>query len=329
MNKRMMITVVGALFAIYVAAAPYITVYQMKSAAENHDGEALSEYIDFPSVRQSFKDQMNAMLITEMAQDEKMKDNPFAAFGAAFSGVMVDKMVDAYVTPAGITQLMSGEKPKPAEANGADSSSGRKIFSDASMSYESLNKFLVIVKGGTDKEGKFILRRHGIGWKLTEIIIPQFSVERKNDEANGHSAQGNETFGRVNDEAGVLSVLENEQITKLIEKYESETSHQLCLITVRNLGGESIETYSLRVASKLGLWLKGIDNGILIVVAPNDRKARIELGQGFEDYISNSRAQEIMDTQMIPAFKQQEYAAGIERGLTLLMSDGRAFIVRR
>ncbi|RNA71826.1 TPM domain-containing protein [Prosthecochloris sp. ZM_2] len=154
-------------------------------------------------------------------------------------------------------------------------------------------------------------------------------IERKNDEANGHSAQGNETFGRVNDEAGVLSVLENEQITKLIEKYESETSHQLCVITVRNLGGESIETYSLRVASKLGLGLKGIDNGILIVVAPNDRKARIELGQGFEDYISSSRAQEIMDTQMIPAFKQQEYAAGIERGLTLLMSDGRAFIVRR
>lgn len=328
MNKGKIITVVGVvLFVIYVAAAPYITVYQMKSAAEHHDGEALSEYIDFPSVRQSFKDQMNAMFITDTAQDEKMKDNPFAALGAAFAGVMVDKMVDAYVTPAGITQLMSGEKP--AEADGADSGSGRKIFSDASMSYESLNKFLVIVKGGTNKEGKFILRRHGIGWKLTEIIIPQFSVERKNDEANGHSAQGNEAFGRVNDGAGVLSVEENDQIAQLIENYERETSHQLCVITVRNLGGESIERYSLKVANKLGLGLKGIDNGILIVVAPNDRKARIELGRGFEQYFSNSRAQEIMDMQMLPAFKQQQYAIGIERGLKLLMSDGRAFVVHR
>jgi hypothetical protein len=60
------------LFAIliYIAASPYITVYQMKSAAERHDGEALSEHIEFPSVRQSLKDQMNAMLMKEMAKDD-------------------------------------------------------------------------------------------------------------------------------------------------------------------------------------------------------------------------------------------------------------------
>ena len=58
MSKGKIIGIVGALFAIYVAAAPYITVYQMKSAAESRDGEALSEHIEFPSVRQSLKDQM-------------------------------------------------------------------------------------------------------------------------------------------------------------------------------------------------------------------------------------------------------------------------------
>lgn len=266
MSKGKIITVVGVvLFAIYVAAAPYITVHQMKSAAKNHDGEALSEYIDFPSVRQSLKDQMNAKLIKDMATDEKMKDNPLADLGVAFAGIMVDKMVEAYVTPAGVTQLMSGEKPKPAEAIGAGSSSGRKIFSDASMSYESLNKFVVNVKGGTNEDGKFILRRHGIGWKLTEIIIPLVNVER------------------INDEASVLSVQETEHIAKLLENYERETSHQLGVITVKTLAGESIETYSLRMATNSGLGIKGIDNGILIVVAPNDRKARIELGRGFDE----------------------------------------------
>ncbi|WP_011588132.1 MULTISPECIES: DUF2939 domain-containing protein [Alcanivorax] len=162
------------LFAIYVVAAPFITVYQMKSAAENYDGEALSEHIEFPSVRQSLKDQMNVMFAKQMTEDEEMKDNPFAVLGAAFAGVMVDKMVDAYVTPAGITQLMAGEKPQPGAGQGDDStgSAERNPWEDASMSYESFDKFVVKAKGADGGDGKFVLRRQGIGWKLTEIIIP-------------------------------------------------------------------------------------------------------------------------------------------------------------
>jgi len=166
--------VAAGIFAIYVVAAPYITVHQMKSAAEEHDGEALSEHIEFPSVRQSLKDQMNAMFTKKMAEDEKMKGNPFAALGAAFAGVMVDKMVDAFVTPAGITQLMAGEKPKPGTSQSEDGSgnSSRKALANASMSYESLDKFVVRIKGNDGGEGKFVLRRRGLGWKLTDIMVP-------------------------------------------------------------------------------------------------------------------------------------------------------------
>jgi hypothetical protein len=174
MSRGKIIAAIGLVLlaiSIYIAASPYITVYQMKSAAESHDGQALSEHIEFPSVRQSLKDQMNAMLMKEMAKDE-MKDNPFAAFGAALGGVMVDKMVEAYVTPAGITQLMAGENPQPTERGKPGGSSARKPLSDASMSYESLNKFVVKVKGNNDEEGKFVLRRRGMSWKLTEIIMP-------------------------------------------------------------------------------------------------------------------------------------------------------------
>lgn len=171
MRNGKIVAIIGGLFAIYVAAAPYITVHQMKSAAESNDGEALSEYIEFPSVRQSLKDQMNAMFMKEMAKDE-MKDNPFAALGAALGGVMVDKMVEAYVTPAGIQQLMAGERPKPEQGGDVGVNSGRKPLSDTSMSYESLNKFVVKVKGGTGEEGEFVLRRRGIGWKLTDVTFP-------------------------------------------------------------------------------------------------------------------------------------------------------------
>lgn len=175
MRKGKLALGIGAgLFAFYVVAAPYITVHQMKSAAENHDGEALSEHIEFPSVRQSLKDQMNAMFAKKMAEDEGMKGNPFAALGAAFAGVMVDQVVDAYVTPAGITQLMAGEKPKPGtdQASDGSGSSNSKPLANASMSYESLDKFVVRVKGDDGEEGKFILRRRGLGWKLTDIIFP-------------------------------------------------------------------------------------------------------------------------------------------------------------
>lgn len=175
MNKgKVVLGIAAGLFAIYVVAAPYITVHQMKSAAKSHDGEALSEHVEFPSVRQSLKDQMNAMFAKKMAEDDNMKNNPFAAFGTALSGMMVDKMVDAYVTPAGITHLMVGEKPRPLAEQGeeATSSTARKPLSGATMSYESLDKFVVKVKGNDGGEGKFVFRRRGFGWKLTDIIIP-------------------------------------------------------------------------------------------------------------------------------------------------------------
>lgn len=166
--------VVAGLFVIYMVAAPYITVYQMKSAAETRDGEALSEHIDFPSVRQSMKDQMNVMWAKKMAEDDDMKNNPLAALGTVFAGTLVEKMVDGFVTPAGITELMAGQKPTMDAGKGsvAVDNPEREPFSNASMSYESLDKFVVTAKGNDGREGRFILRRQGISWKLTAIIVP-------------------------------------------------------------------------------------------------------------------------------------------------------------
>ena len=167
------LSIAAGVFAVYFVATPYITVHQMKSAAERRDGETLSEYVEFPSVRQSLKDQMNAMFAKKLTEDDELKSNPFGAFGVALAGMMVDKMVDAYVTPAGMIQLMAGEKPVAKAKKGEGSrATARKPLSDASMSYESLNKFVVRVNGSDGGEGKFVLRRHGLTWKLTDIIIP-------------------------------------------------------------------------------------------------------------------------------------------------------------
>ena len=67
---KLALGVAAGLFAAYMFAAPYITVYQIKSAAENNDATTLSEYIDFPSLRQSYKGQITAMLEKDMAENE-------------------------------------------------------------------------------------------------------------------------------------------------------------------------------------------------------------------------------------------------------------------
>jgi len=179
MKKSLVIGIFG-LFIAYAAASPYITIYQIKSAVDAKDGESLSEHIDFPSVRQSLKDQMNAVVMEKM-QSEDMKSNPFAALGMAFAGTMVDKMVEAYVTPAGISKLMSGENPSKSQDKNNSNSAGfspqssnkKKAFEDVSMGYKSLSKFEVSGKKHGEDSARFILRRNGLEWQLTEIILPK------------------------------------------------------------------------------------------------------------------------------------------------------------
>lgn len=185
MNKTRIQFLAIFLCIFYVAVSPYITVYQIKSAAERKDGEALSEYVDFVSLRQNFKDQMNAMFMRKMDSQE-MKDNPFAMLGMAFAGMMVERAVETYVTPAGITQLMAGRTPNLDQKGDAEQNLSEVTtmpFSDANLSYASFSKFVVTVQRDTD-EFKFVLRRRGIGWKITEIVLPLESDLSKKSTPN-------------------------------------------------------------------------------------------------------------------------------------------------
>ena len=170
-----------AIFAAWYAYSPYQTVHAMKAAGEHRDGEALAEHIDFPSVRASIKEQINARLLKVVK--EESEENPVKALGAAFGGMLVDKLVDAYVTPAGLMQMMEGERPEDVVADeiaseitgkSEASQNEKKPFQNASYSYESLDRFVASVKD--DKSGeeiRFVLTRSGIAkWQLTEILIP-------------------------------------------------------------------------------------------------------------------------------------------------------------
>ncbi len=133
--------------------------------------------------------------------------------------------------------------------------------------------------------------------------------------------------GWINDTANVLSSPERNRLSDILSRYQQETHHQLAVLTVPTLSGESIETFSLRVANTWGLGYKGLDNGILVTLAMKERRVRIELGKGMNRYISDSTAQSIVSTSMTPAFAKGDFSGGLEAGLSRLMQEARSFVV--
>lgn len=185
-----------AVFAFgYWAASPYIAAHKIKQAAEQKDAEALAEYVDFPSVRQSLKEQIKAAAMKEYSKDKELMENPFAALGIGLLNVAVDQMIDAAVTPAGVAQLSTAGIPKIDLQSGKVSNTTAatkdgSIIQDSSMSYESLDKFSIKIKDKAGVEGKLVLRREGLfSWKLKDVLIQQdgqasfFSSGWKNDGA--------------------------------------------------------------------------------------------------------------------------------------------------
>jgi uncharacterized protein len=133
--------------------------------------------------------------------------------------------------------------------------------------------------------------------------------------------------GRVTDVAKVLSNDDRERLAGLLESYERETSHQIAVLLVPTVSGESIESFSLRVANSWKLGQRGLDNGILVTLAMKERRIRIELGAGMAKYISSATAQSIIDNSMVPAFRKGDFAGGLHAALKDLMKEGRSFVV--
>jgi len=132
--------------------------------------------------------------------------------------------------------------------------------------------------------------------------------------------------GRVVDPASVLTPTQSAELARSLEAYERDTTHQIAVLVTPSLDGESIEVYSLRIAKAWALGRRHVDNGMLVVLAPNERQVRIQLGRGFEPFISNERAAVIVQQHMLPHLKGGRYAMGLQEGLDALMKDGRALV---
>ncbi|MBN3748010.1 DUF2939 domain-containing protein [Burkholderia sp. Se-20373] len=94
----------------YAYASPYVALGRLKSAIDARDAQAISEYVDFPSLRISLKQQVTEELMRRI--DAVKKNNPFAVLGALIGSALIGPLVDAYATPEGVAALMSGLPPR-------------------------------------------------------------------------------------------------------------------------------------------------------------------------------------------------------------------------
>ncbi|NKB52773.1 MAG: hypothetical protein GKR97_11190 [Rhizobiaceae bacterium] len=117
--------------------------------------------------------------------------------------------------------------------------------------------------------------------------------------------------GRVVDLANMINAGDEADLTARLEAHEKVTSNQIAVLTISSLQGEALEDYSLRVARSWALGQKDANNGVLFLVAKNDRKMRIEVGYGLEGTLTDAISSFIIRQTVTPLFKQGLFNGGI------------------
>ncbi|WP_285020310.1 TPM domain-containing protein [Novosphingobium sp. fls2-241-R2A-195] len=126
--------------------------------------------------------------------------------------------------------------------------------------------------------------------------------------------------GFVTDAAGVLDDAAEQRLTARLHALEQVTHHQMVIVTTPSLGGEDILFYTVDLARRWGIGRKGHNDGVVVLVAPNERKVRISVGYGLESTLTDPRCKEIIEQDMLPTFKQGDFAGGLERGVDSLVA---------
>jgi uncharacterized protein len=126
--------------------------------------------------------------------------------------------------------------------------------------------------------------------------------------------------GRVVDETGILSSQARARLTDTLKNHEDATTNQIVVLTVPSIDGASIEEYAVRVFQSWKLGQKGKDNGVLVIVVPQDRKMRIEVGYGLEPTLTDAICGDIIRTWMTPAFRNGDYDRGVEDGVGAIVA---------
>ena len=120
--------------------------------------------------------------------------------------------------------------------------------------------------------------------------------------------------GRVVDGAGLLAPADRASLTASLVDLEAKTTDQLVVVTLKSLQGTTIEDYGYQLGRRWGIGQKDKDSGVLLIVAPTERKVRIEVGYGLEGTLTDAATKLIIENAILPAFKTGDFAGGIKSG---------------
>jgi uncharacterized protein len=143
-----------------------------------------------------------------------------------------------------------------------------------------------------------------ISWLITSQAAPTFP----------------ELTGRVVDKAGLLSASSKSQLITALEQHEQATTNQVVVVTVNSLQGYTIEEYGYQLGRHWGIGQGERDNGVLLIVAPNERKVRIEVGYGLEGTLTDALSHNIIQSRILPNFRKNNYDNGIVQGTTAIIA---------
>lgn len=115
----------------------------------------------------------------------------------------------------------------------------------------------------------------------------------------------------VNDFAAILTPAERESLEAQCRALREKTGAQLAVVTLKSLEGGQIDDFAVKLFKQWGIGQKEAKNGLLLLVAIDDRKARIEVGYGLEPILPDALAGRILNEQLFPAFRQRRYASGL------------------
>ena len=124
---------------------------------------------------------------------------------------------------------------------------------------------------------------------------------------------------QINDEAHIFSQNERDELLNLVQNFEQNSTTQIAIVTLNSLESRSIEELSLEIARGYKLGQKKDNNGVLLVVAPNEKKVRIEVGYGLEGVLTDAISSQIINGVMIPEFKNGKMSEGVKEGVLAII----------
>ncbi|HVY19987.1 MAG TPA: TPM domain-containing protein [Bauldia sp.] len=121
--------------------------------------------------------------------------------------------------------------------------------------------------------------------------------------------------GRVVDQTGIIPAAIAERLDAKLRQLEEKNTDQFVVATVKSLEGYDIQDYGVQLGRAWGIGQKGKNNGLILLVAPNEHKVGFEVGYGLEGTMTDALTQVIIQSSILPRFRANDYAGGIERGV--------------